>query len=303
MNWLLLSTDCNVSLIALELVEPGVWAGYTPPMSVWNLKIALIGAGNIAEALVSGLLKAKLADATNIYATDVDATRLEHFQSRYNIRGNSNNLAAAQTADIVILAVKPQVMDEVIQEIKSAATVSRLFITVAAGYTISRFLSHFKIQVPVIRAMPNTPSIILEGVTALAAGPGVSPDQMQMAKEIFNAVGKTVLIEESLLDAVTGLSGSGPAYVYVMIDALADGGVRMGIPRPVAQILAAQTLLGTAKMVLETGDHPGVLKDRVASPGGTTIAGLHKLEQGRLRATLINAVEAATRRSQELGGS
>lgn len=256
----------------------------------------------MAEALVSGILKAGLADSKNIHATDVDPSRLERFNSLYNIRGDSNNLAATQSADIIIFAVKPQVMDEVLEEIKSVATAPRLFITLAAGYPIARVLSHFESQAPVIRAMPNTPAVILEGITALAAGPGVSSDQIQIAIDIFEAVGKTVQIEEGLLDAVTGLSGSGPAYVYVIIEALADGGVRMGIPRQIAQILAAQTLVGTAKMVLELGDHPGALKDRVASPGGTTIAGLYKLEQGRLRATLMNAVEAATRRSQELGG-
>ena len=256
----------------------------------------------MAEALASGMLKADLARAQNFHVTDVDPSRLEHFQSRYNIQGDSDNFGATRSADIIILAVKPQVMDKVLKEIKDVPDTARLFITVAAGYPIARVLSHLKAQPPVIRAMPNTPSIILEGVTALAAGPGVSSGHVQMATDIFSAVGKTVHIDEELLDAVTGLSGSGPAYVYVIIEALADGGVRMGIPRHIAQTLAAQTLLGTAKMVLEMGDHPGVLKDRVASPGGTTIAGLHKLEQGGLRATLMNAVEAATRRSQELGG-
>lgn len=285
----------------LGLVEPRVRPGYTRPMLLGNTKIALIGAGNMAEALASGMLKANVIKAKNIRVTDVDLARLERFTSLFNIQGDSDNLAATRFADIIILAVKPQVMDEVIKEIRTAKVANRLFITVAAGYPITRILSQLNTQAPVIRAMPNTPSIILEGVTALAPGPGVSSEQIQMAKNIFDAVGKTVQIDEELLDAVTGLSGSGPAYVYVIIEALADGGVRMGIPRQVAQILAAQTLLGTAKMVLEMGDHPGVLKDRVASPGGTTIAGLHKLEQGRLRATLMNAVEAATRRSQELG--
>ena len=271
-------------------------------MSLKNFKIAFIGAGNMAEALASGMLQAGLTESKNLSASDVDPSRLELFHSRYNIQSLATNLKAAQSADIVILAVKPQVMDEVLGELKGAKEVPPLFITVAAGFPITRVLSHFSNQVPVIRAMPNTPCVVLEGVTAIAAGPGVTSDQIKIATTIFNAVGQTVEIEESLLDAVTGLSGSGPAYVYVMIDALADGGVRMGIPRQVANILAAQTVLGTAKMVLESGDHPGVLKDRVASPGGTTIAGLHKLEQGGLRATLMNAVEAATRRSQELGG-
>ena len=272
-------------------------------MSLESQKIAFIGAGNMSEALVAGILKARLTESKQVFATDVSKTRLEFLETRFNIRVGTDNLEAAQWANIIVLAVKPQVMDEVMSGIKSAAHSSRLFITVAAGYPIARILSHLNTQVPVIRAMPNTPSVVLEGATALAPGPGVSTDQIQVAKGIFEAVGKAVVTEERLLDAVTGLSGSGPAYVYVMIEALADGGVRMGLPRQVAQILATQTVFGTAKMILETGDHPGVLKDRVASPGGTTIAGLHKLEQGGVRATLMNAVEAATRRSQELGES
>ena len=278
-------------------------AGYTRLMSLKSLKIAFIGAGNMSEALVAGILKARLTESNQVFATDISKTRLEFLESRFNIRVGTDNLEAAHWADIIVLSVKPQVMGEVISGIKSKADSSRLFITVAAGYPIARVLKHLNAQPPVIRAMPNTPAVVLEGATALAPGPGVSTDQMQIAKGIFEAVGKAVVTEERLLDAVTGLSGSGPAYVYVMIEALADGGVRMGLPRHVAQVLATQTVLGTAKMILETGDHPGVLKDRVASPGGTTIAGLHKLEQGGVRATLMNAVEAATRRSQELGES
>jgi pyrroline-5-carboxylate reductase len=153
----------------------------------------------------------------------------------------------------------------------------------------------------VIRAMPNTPAMVREGMTALAKGLGVSEDEMRLAREIFESVGRVVLIEERLMDAVTGLSGSGPAYVFQAIEALADGGVKMGLPRATAELLAAQTVLGAARLVLESGEHPAKLKDRVASPGGTTIAGLHQLESGRLRATLMAAVEAATKRSQELG--
>ena len=270
-------------------------------MSIQSSKIAFLGAGNMAEALIAGILKAQLTKPQNIWATDVSKTRLESVETRFKIQVGLNNLEAAEWADIIVLAVKPQVMDEVLAGIKSTANQSRLFITVAAGYPIARFRSQLEPKALVIRAMPNTPSIVLEGATALSPGSGVSTNQLETAKEMFEAVGKVVVTEERLLDAVTGLSGSGPAYVYLMIEALADGGVRMGLPRQAAQLLATQTVFGTAKMILETGDHPGVLKDRVTSPGGTTIAGLHKLEQGGLRATLMNAVEAATQRSRELG--
>ena len=286
---------------SLGLVEPCPRPGYTRPMSIGSSKIAFVGAGNMAEALIAGLLKAKLTEPAHIWATDVSKTRLESVETRFKVQVSTNNLEAAQWADFIVLAVKPQVMDEVLVGIKNAASPSRLFITVAAGYPMARLRSHLGSKISVIRAMPNTPSVVLEGATALSPGTGVSTEQIETAKAMFEAVGKVVVTEERLLDAVTGLSGSGPAYVYLMIEALADGGVRMGLPRQAAQLLATQTVFGTAKMILETGDHPGVLKDRVTSPGGTTIAGLHKLEQGGLRATLMNAVEAATHRSRELG--
>ena len=266
-------------------------------------KIALIGAGNMAEALVSGMLKAGVTEPQNIVATDVVKPRLDFLEDRFKIRVGSSNQEAASWADIIILAVKPQILDDVIDGLRVGVNgwEDRLIISVAAGYPIKRVSAHLSEHARVIRAMPNTPSIVLEGATALAAGPEVSEEQIRLAQEIFAAVGKVVVVEERLIDTVTGLSGSGPAYVYLIIEAMADGGVRMGLPRQVAQLLAAQTVLGAAKLVVETGDHPGILKDRVTSPGGTTIAGLHMLEQGGLRATLMDAVEAATRRSQELG--
>ena len=265
-------------------------------------KIALIGAGNMAEALISGMLKAGIANSEHLIATDVSKDRLELLKERYNVQVSLHNLEAVAWAHTVILAIKPQVVHEVMEGIQPSISNKHLVISVAAGYPIKRLSDHLSNKAPVIRAMPNTPSILLEGVTAIAAGPGVSDGQIQLAQEIFEAVGKVVVIEEGLIDAVTGLSGSGPAYVYMIIEALADGGVRMGLPRSVAQLLATQTVLGSARMVLESGDPPGLLKDRVASPGGTTIAGIHKLEQGGIRGTLMDAVEAATRKSQELGG-
>jgi pyrroline-5-carboxylate reductase len=199
-----------------------------------------------------------------------------------------------------VLAVKPQVLDGVLKEV-GAELAKALVVSIVAGVPISRITDACGQGGRVIRAMPNTPALVQQGMTALAIGDGVQEKDVASVRSIFESVGKVVPVEERLMDAVTGLSGSGPAYVFLTIEALADGGVKMGVPRAIAEVLAAQTVLGAAQMVLETGQHPARLKDQVASPGGTTIAGLHRLEQGGLRATLIDAVEAATRRSQELG--
>ena len=266
-----------------------------------NQKIAFIGAGNMSEALVAGLLNACSVQPDHIFATDVSKERLDLFEETYKVHVGSNNEEAVKWASIIILAVKPQILPQVLKTVKRGVKKNHLVISVAAGFPISKIVASLPPRTPVIRAMPNTPAVVLEGATALAGGGNITPDQLTTAEEIFQASGKVVVVEEKLMDAVTGLSGSGPAYVYVMIEALADGGVRMGLPRQVALTLATQTVLGTASLVLASGEHPGTLKDRVASPGGTTIAGLHELEQGGFRATLMNAVEAATRRSQELG--
>lgn len=264
-------------------------------------RIALIGAGNMTEALLTGMLKAGVARAEDLFATDILPERRIFIQTRYNIKVSDDNRKAAAWGRIMILSVEPQHLDAVLDEVKPNVDSECLVISVAAGYPISRVARRLKPGMRIVRAMPNTPSSVLEGICALTFGPGLSEEDVRAARAIFESVGKVVLVEEPLMDAVTGLSGSGPAYVYVMIEALADGGVKMGLARPVAELLAAQTVLGAARMLLETGEHPGRLKDRVASPGGTTIAGLHQLEAGRLRATLMDAVEAATKRSKELG--
>lgn len=255
----------------------------------------------MAEALVSGILKAQLAPPANISATDISASRLEHFQKSFQIHVGSDNAEEAKRADVILLCVKPQVMDAVLSEIKGKLSQEQVLISVAAGYPLERIKKYIGEHISLVRAMPNTPAVIKEGVTALAGSSGLRTQHLQLAQSIFESVGKVVIVEESLMDAVTGLSGSGPAYVYLMIEALTDGGVRVGLPRAVAGILAAQTVLGAARMVLETGEHPALLKDRVTSPGGTTIAGLQQLEAGGLRASLMAAVEAATKRSSELG--
>ncbi len=264
-------------------------------------KIAVIGAGNMAEAIVSGLLKRGAAQPGDLVATDVDSRRLAHFQKTFGIGVGRDNQQAAHTADVVLLAVKPQVMDDVLCGLKLSPRACQLVISVAAGTSIASIAAGLSPGVSVVRAMPNTASLVLEGATALAGGPGVTEEQMRMAQAVFEAVGHVVVMDESHLDAVTGLSGGGVAYVYAFIEALADGGVKMGLSRSHAQLLATQTVLGAARMARDTGEHPGVLKDRVASPGGATMAGLHQLEKGGLRGTVISAVESATVRCKALG--
>jgi pyrroline-5-carboxylate reductase len=264
-------------------------------------RIAIIGAGNMGEALIAGMLAAKAAAPDEVHATDILPQRLDHLKARYPIRVGLDNKAAASACDIVILTVEPQVLDEVLDSLRAELTDTKLILSVAAGYPIRRIVAHLSPSVRVVRCMPNTPSEVQAGISAIALGGSVSREDERLARAILESVGKVVLVDERLMDAVTGLSGSGPAYIFLIIEALADGGVKMGLPREAALALAAQTVLGSARMVLETGEHPGKLKDKVASPGGTTMAGLHALEHGRLRASLIEAVEAATKRSQELG--
>jgi pyrroline-5-carboxylate reductase len=197
--------------------------------------------------------------------------------------------------------VKPQVIDTVLAEIAAAVDAKKLVISIAAGVTLARIEKALTPGSRAVRVMPNTPALVLAGAAAIAGGTGATSDDLGLAQSIFDSVGRSVIVEEKLMDAVTGLSGSGPAYVFLIIDALSDAGVKAGLPRQLALELAAQTVYGSAKMVLETKEHPGKLRDMVTSPGGTTIEGLHALEKGKLRATLMNAVEAATARSKELG--
>ena len=254
----------------------------------------------MAEALVGGLLGARLCVPDSIWASDPMADRLDRLKKIYGIRVGANNREAVRWADVVVLAVKPQMLDAVLHDIR-AEVAERLIVSVVAGVPIARVTGVCGSKAAVIRTMPNTPAMVREGMTAMAIGAEVGEADMAYARRMFECIGKVVPVEERQMDAVTGLSGSGPAYVFLIIEALTDGGVNMGLSREAAGVLAAQTVLGAARMVLETGQHPARLKDQVTSPGGTTIAGLHQLEQGGLRATLMNAVEAATRRSQELG--
>jgi pyrroline-5-carboxylate reductase len=264
-------------------------------------KIAFLGGGNMAEALMKGLIAAGTAKPDQILVTDISSERLEHLRKNYGIIIQKSNIEAAREAGIILLSVKPQVIEKVLGEIAPAIDGKKLVISIAAGIVIAKIEKVLKDGSRVVRVMPNTPALVLAGAAALAGGKNATADDLALAQSIFNSVGRSVVVDEKLMDAVTGLSGSGPAYVFMIIDALSDAGVKAGLPRQLALELAAQTVYGAAKMVLETKEHPGKLRDMVTSPGGTTIEGLHALEKGKLRATIINAVEAATARSKELG--
>ena len=254
----------------------------------------------MAEAMIGGLLLGQVCSAESIWATDPVAGRRDRLKSQFGIQVGSVNSEAVTWADVIVLAVKPQILPAVLREI-GLLLGHALVVSIVAGVTIRTIAEQMGGGMRVVRAMPNTPALVREGMTALAIGAEVSEEDVHLARTIFEAVGLVVAVEERLMDAVTGLSGSGPAYVFQAIEALADGGVMMGLPRQTAELLAAQTVLGAARLVLESGVHPAQLKDRVASPGGTTIAGLHQLEQGGFRAALMAAVEAATTRSKDLG--
>lgn len=266
-----------------------------------NKRIAFIGAGNMAEAMIRGLLRGGDSQPGEISASGPREERMLELHERFGIGTSTSNRAVLEGAELVILSVKPQIMRRVLDEIADAIPPEALVISIAAGVPISAIEPRIGRATRVIRSMPNTPALVDAGATAIARGAHATDADLQDAKRIFDAVGTTVILDESLLDAVTGLSGSGPAYIFLILEALSDAGVKVGLSRRTAQHLAAQTVLGSAKLLIETNEHPGLLKDMVTSPGGTAITGLHTLEAGGLRTTLIDAVEAATRRSQELG--
>ena len=263
-------------------------------------RIGFVGTGNMAEALIRGLVGAHVADAGQIVGSDPREERRAEMAARYGIAATADNCDVARQADILLLAVKPQVMARVLDEIQTQVKPTALVISVAAGIPTAVIEAHLP-RVRVVRTMPNTPALVGAGATAIAAGGHATAADLEAAKRIFDSVGTTVILDESQMDAVTGLSGSGPAYIFLIIEALSDAGVKVGLSRYNAQALAAHTVLGSAKLLLETNEHPGRLKDMVTSPGGTAIAGLHTLEAGGLRTTLMNAVEVATNRSRELG--
>ena len=265
------------------------------------LKIGFLGAGKMAAAFARGLINAKLVNAKSIFAADPFEAARQAFSAGTGTRTFVSNVEVAAAANILILATKPDQVGAALSEISSAITPGHLVISIAAGVTLAKLESALPAGTRVIRVMPNTPALVGAGASGFATGKNASVADGELAKKLLSALGVAVPVKESLLDAVTGLSGSGPAYVYQFIEALSDGGVAAGLPREIATQLAAQTVLGGAQMVLTTGLHPGVLKDQVTSPGGTTIEGLHELEKGGFRATVISAVRAAAEKSKKLG--
>jgi len=267
-------------------------------LSEHDKEIGIIGVGKIGSVLLKAILE--ITPKEKVIIHDINKELLKERVEHYNVEAAKNNVELVQRSRYILLAVIPQVIDNVLEEIGHLVQPDQTVISIAAGVPLSHIHEYVDERVALIRAMPNTPALVKAGATAIAKNKNVSPEKLAYVKKIFTTVGLVVELNESHLDAVTGLSGSGPAYVFIIIESLADGGVKMGLPRDVALKLAAQTVMGAAKMVLETKKHPGELKDMVATPAGTTITAIHELESSKIRATLIRAVEAATLRSKSL---
>ena len=262
--------------------------------------IGFIGCGNMGSAMIGGILSSGLLPASQLIASARTEATLKKLQDAYHIETTCSNTEVAKKADILFLAVKPYLYETVIKEIRDEVSNDDIIVSIAAGQSIERIEGAFGKSVKLIRTMPNTPAMVLEAMSAISPNENVLPGELSMILDIFESFGKAEVIPESLMDAVTGVSGSSPAYVYLFIEAMADAAVADGMPRPQAYKFAAQSVLGAAKMVLETGKHPGELKDAVCSPGGTTIAAVAKLEEGGLRSIVIQAQNACTAKSKEM---
>lgn len=254
----------------------------------------------MAEALVSGLLRSGLFSPRDISVSDVSEARLSYIKEKCGVDVRVENTALAKSAEIIVLAVKPGVVGQVLAEVGPLISKEQLLVSIAAGVKTSFLESFLSSPVPVVRVMPNTPCLVGEGASVVCPGRWAKVEHVELAKRILSAAGRVVEVPETLMDCVTGLCGSGPAYMYLVIEAMADGAVRLGLARDKALLLAAQTMLGAAKMVLETGEHPVRLRDMVTTPGGTTIEGLFELEKGALRAVIMKAIASAARRAGEL---
>jgi pyrroline-5-carboxylate reductase len=263
-------------------------------------KLTLVGAGKIGEALLSGILSSQLVPVSSVVAADADRTRADYIGEKYGVKAYTNNRQAVAGADLVLLCVMPQRVRDVLREIRKTVRKKALVISVAASVRTALIEQELDRGVRVIRAMPNTPCLIRQGMSALCRGKHASDEDLKIAQAIFSSMGRTVVVDERHMDAITGLSASGPAYVYLIIESLAEAGVKLGLPRELSTELSAQTLLGASAMVLHTGEHPAKLKDVVTTPAGCTIDGLLELEEGGLRVTLIKAVVRAAERAKEL---
>ncbi|TMQ73616.1 MAG: pyrroline-5-carboxylate reductase [Candidatus Eisenbacteria bacterium] len=263
-------------------------------------RLAVLGAGRLGEALIRGMIDAEVVRAEDVTVTAGHAERVAELERALGVRGAASNAAAVRGADLVILGVKPQTVPAVLGELRDVLEPAQLLISVAASVGTAYIEKHLNRKVPVIRAMPNTPALIRRGMTALAAGAHAGPEHLEAALRLFRPIGHTVLVDEKHMNAVTALSACGPAFIYVIIESLAEGGVKVGLPRNLATELAAQTVLGAGAMVLETGEHPAKLKDLVTTPAGCTIDGLLELEEGGIRVTLIKTIVRSTQRAKEL---
>jgi pyrroline-5-carboxylate reductase len=290
-------TDYRLLVFSLSLRRSRC---YKPGMSS-TLTIGFLGAGKMATALAQGFIRAGLVTAKQVMASDPSEAARAAFAKDVGAKTTASNSSVVKFAGVIVLAVKPDQVGGVLAGVREHFTGQQLLISIAAGVPLARLETGLGAGARLIRVMPNTPALVGASATAFAMGTSARPEDGALAQKLFSAVGLAFQVKEALLDAVTGLSGSGPAYVYLFIESLSDGGVAAGLPRDVATKLAAQTVLGSAKMVLETGLHPGALKDMVTSPGGTTIEGLHELEKGKLRGTLISAVRAASDKAGKLG--
>jgi pyrroline-5-carboxylate reductase len=266
-------------------------------------RVAFLGAGKMGGIVLQALLKNGLLTAKSTVATVAHPERAKALSAKLKVKVGTNNVEAAKGADIIVIAVKPQVVEEVVREIAGDIGPKQLIISVAASVPTAMIEKNLPAHVPVIRAMPNTPCILEAGMTAICKGKYASTSDLALTSRLFDVVGRTVVVDEKHMDAVTALSASGPAYIYIILESLAEAGVKVGLPRDIATLLAAQTTLGAAKVVLETGDHPALLKDAVTTPAGCTIDGIMELEEGKLRVTLIKAVVKAAQRAKELAFS
>jgi len=262
-------------------------------------RLAVLGAGQLGEMLIRGMLEAGVAEPADITVTTAHGTRSADLARRLGVHAGESNAAAVSDADVVLLTVKPQQAVPVLREVGPRLGASQLLVSAVASVSTAILERHLAAPVPVVRAMPNTPALVREGMTALAGGAHATPEHLARAERLFQAVGRTVVLDERHMDAVTGLSASGPAFLFIVIESLADGGVKCGLPRDVALMLAAQTVLGAGAMVRETGEHPALLKDAVTTPSGTTIDGILELEEGGLRVALLKAVVRATARATQ----
>ncbi|MGQ9611006.1 MAG: pyrroline-5-carboxylate reductase [bacterium] len=265
-----------------------------------NEKIGFIGIGNMGEALLRGVIDSSLFSPDSILASDINKEKLNFLSKELGINAIENNCELVRKSDIILFALKPDIINKVLSEVSSELRKPKWCISIAAGISISMIEEKLPEGLAIVRVMPNTPAMVREGMSAISLGRYANEEHLDKAKQIFQAVGKVIVVQEKYMDIVTALSGSGPAFIFLIIESLIDAGVQLGLSRSDASIMAVQTVLGSSKMLIDTQEHPAILKNKVTSPGGTTAVGLYELEKGGVRASIINAVSAAANRSKQI---